>query len=68
MDSAKIGQELKNFFLHHGVQQVAMSEGNMGCPHEEGEDLPPGKDCPFWKGKLGREGECGNPLPALLLT
>ena len=32
------------------------SDGNMGCPHEEGEDFPAGGDCPFcpwWKGKRG---------------
>src|SRR5262249_32410096 len=50
----KVQQELKDFFLQHGVQQVAMSQGNLGCPHEEGEDFPVGEDCPFcpfWKGK-----------------
>ena len=52
----KVQQELKDFFLQHGVQQVAMSQGNLGCPHEEGEDFPVGEDCPFcpfWKGKQG---------------
>ena len=52
----KVQQELKDFFLQHGVKQVAMSQGNMGCPHEEGEDFPHGEDCPFcpfWKGKQG---------------
>ena len=52
----KVQQEMKDFFLQHGVQQVAMSQGNMGCPHEEGEDFPVGEDCPFcpfWKGKQG---------------
>ena len=52
----KVQQELKDFFLQHGVNSVAMSEGNMGCPHEEGEDFPHGQDCPFcpfWKGKQG---------------
>ena len=42
-----------------------MSEGNLAYPYEEGEDLPSGKVCPFWKGKQGREGECGNPLPRI---
>ena len=37
----------------HGVRSVAASSGNMGCPHEEGEDFPEGEDCPFWKGKQG---------------
>ena len=49
-------KELQAFFQQHGVQSVVMSEGNMGCPHEEGEDFPVGQDCPFcpfWKGKQG---------------
>jgi hypothetical protein len=52
----KIQQAMREFFLQHGVKSVAMSEGNMGCPHEEGEDFPDGEDCPFcpfWKGKQG---------------
>jgi hypothetical protein len=52
----KAQQELKAFFLQHGVKQVTMVKGNMGCPHEEGEDFPNGEDCPFcpfWKGKQG---------------
>ena len=54
--SPKVQQEMKDFFVQHGVKSVAMSEGNMGCPHEEGEDFPHGEDCPFcpfWKGKQG---------------
>ena len=54
--SPKVQQELQEFLQQHGVQSVAMSEGNMGCPHEEGEDFPVGEDCPFcpfWRGKQG---------------
>jgi hypothetical protein len=54
--NAKVQQELQEFFARHGVKQVAVSEGNMGCPHEEGLDFPHGEDCPFcpfWKGKRG---------------
>jgi hypothetical protein len=54
--SLKVQQEMKEFFRQHGVKQVATSQGNMGCPHEEGEDFPVGEDCPFcpyWKGKQG---------------
>jgi hypothetical protein len=56
MTNAKVQRELREFFQHHAVQSVGMSEGNMGCPHEEGEDFPMGEDClfcPFWKGKQG---------------
>lgn len=54
--SPKVQRELKEFFEKHGVKSVAMSDGNMGCPHEEGLDFPSGEDCPFcpfWKGKQG---------------
>jgi hypothetical protein len=34
--NSKVRQEMKDFFLEHGVNSVAVSEGNMGCPHEEG--------------------------------
>ena len=52
----KVQREMKDFFAGHGVRSVAVSEGNMGCPHEEGEDFPEGTDCPFcpfWEGKQG---------------
>lgn len=52
----KVQREIKAFFEQHGVQSVTMTEGNMGCPHEEGPDFPVGEDCPFcpfWKGKQG---------------
>ena len=52
----KVQKELREFFTEHGVKSVVASEGNMGCPHEEGEDFPHGEDCPFcpfWKGKQG---------------
>jgi hypothetical protein len=35
----KVQQEMKEFFLQHGVTSVVMSQGSMGCPHEEGEDF-----------------------------
>lgn len=52
----KVQNEVEAFFKKHGVKSVAMSNGNMGCPHEEGLDFPDGEDCPFctfWKGKQG---------------
>ena len=54
--SPKVKWEIQEFFNEHGVKSVAMSEGNMGRPHEEGEDFPDGEDCPFcpfWAGKQG---------------
>src|SRR3954470_15704078 len=44
--SPKVQREMKDFFTGHGVRSVAVGEGNMGCPHEEGEDFPEGTDCP----------------------
>ncbi len=55
-ENPKVQQEIKEFFARHGVKSVVVSDGNMGCPHEEGEDFPMGEDCPFcpyWKGKQG---------------
>ena len=56
MENAKIQQQVEEFFTRHGVKSVTAVEGNMGCPHEEGEDFPVGEDCPFcpfWRGKQG---------------
>lgn len=56
MTSPKVQHEIKEFFEGHGVKSIAMSKGNMGCPHEEGQDFPDGEDCPFcpfWAGKQG---------------
>jgi len=58
--SPKVRKEIDAFFAKHGVTRVVMSEGNMGCPHEEGKDFPVGGDCPFcpwWKGKQGSAAE-----------
>lgn len=54
--SPKVRREMEAFFKEHNVTRVGMSDGNMGCPHEEGIDFPVGGDCPFcpwWKGKQG---------------
>jgi hypothetical protein len=54
--SPKVQEEMREFFAEHGVKSVAVSGGNMGCPHEEGEDFLEGTDCPFcpfWAGKQG---------------
>ena len=56
MTNPKVQKEIEAFFREHGVTRVGVSDGNMGCPHEEGKDFPVGGDCPFcpwWKGKQG---------------
>ena len=57
-ENPKVQQKIKEFFARHGVKSVVVSDGNMDCPHEEGEDFPVGEDCPFcpyWKGQQGRD-------------
>jgi hypothetical protein len=52
----EVGAEIAGFIAAHGVQQVAMTDGVLGCPHEEGIDFPKGQECPycpFWRGKQG---------------
>ena len=52
----KVAEQIKAFFAKHMARNVVLSDGIMGCPHEEGEDFPDGSDCPFcpfWKGKQG---------------
>ncbi len=56
VNNVKVKKEIQQFFMNHGVESVVVSEGNMGCPHEEGPDFPHGEDCPFcpfWAGKQG---------------
>jgi len=45
--AAAIGE----FFRDQQVKNVIMTEGIIGCPHEEGIDYPVGEscpECPFW--------------------
>ena len=47
----KVAKEIGQFFLEHKVNEVVMTEGVVGCPHDEGVDYPPGQPCPhcpFW--------------------
>ena len=55
-DNPRFQREIQEFFQRHGVRSVVVTDSNIGCPHEEGEDFPHGEDCPFcpfWKGKQG---------------
>ena len=49
-----IGEEISEFLRSHGIRSVAMTDGIIGCPHEEQVDYPEGQECPycpFWKGR-----------------
>jgi len=55
----RVLRQIEAFFKEHKVKSAVMTDGNLGCPHEEGEDFPDGEDCPFcpfWKGKQGSAG------------
>ncbi len=46
-----IGREILEFIQRHRVKSVVMTDGIIGCPHEEGVDYPDGQACPrcpFW--------------------
>jgi hypothetical protein len=43
--------EVVEFLKEHKIRSVAMMDGIIGCPHEEGIDYPEGEvcpECPFW--------------------
>jgi hypothetical protein len=47
LDDEKVAAKIKEFFVRYKVVQVIATDGNIGCPHEEGEDYPVGGHCPF---------------------
>jgi len=54
VNDPKVHKEILSFIQQHGAKSVVITEGVIGCPHEEGIDYPVGQDCPFcpfWKGK-----------------
>jgi hypothetical protein len=56
LEKPKPIRELRKILRENRVKEVIPAPHVMGCPHEEGEDFPRGKDCPFcpfWKGKQG---------------
>jgi len=55
-NDTKVAKKMYAFMRSHGVKTVMTPAVMMGCPHEEGEDFPEGRDCPFcpfWKGVQG---------------
>ncbi len=52
--------EIAAYLKQHSVHSVAMTDGIIGCPHEEGIDYPMGEacpHCPYWKGRDRWTGE-----------
>jgi len=47
----QVAAEIGEFFKLHGVSDVVMTEGVIGCQHDEGIDFPENDTCPrcpFW--------------------
>jgi hypothetical protein len=56
---AGVAAEVLDFIAEHGVLSVVMSDGIIGCPHQEGIDYD-GEWCPvceFWHGRDRFTGE-----------
>ena len=48
---AEVAAHIGHFFKRHQVKEVVMTDGIIGCPHEEGVDYPVGESCPhcpYW--------------------
>jgi len=48
-----IQRQVADFIVIHRAKSVVVTEGIIGCPHEEGIDFPSGQECPycpFWRG------------------
>lgn len=55
-----VAREVSEFFASEGVKTVILSDGIMGCPHEEGVDYPIATSCPycpFWSSREPGTGE-----------
>lgn len=49
-----VGEEIVTFIKAQKVRSVVVTDGIIGCPHEEGIDYPEGKSCPkcpYWAGR-----------------
>lgn len=59
----RINNEILHFIRSHEVRSVVMTDGIIGCPHEEGIDYPDGghcPQCPFWRDRDRWAGEEGS--------
>jgi len=49
-----VGAKVLAFLKEHAAKSVIVTDGLIGCPHEEGIDYPEGKSCsqcPYWAGR-----------------
>ena len=49
-----IGKQVHRFFVENPVRSYVVTDGIIGCPHEEGVDYLEGTscpECPFWEGR-----------------
>jgi len=49
-----IGGQILAFLKPHAPRSTVMTDGIIGCPHEEGVDYPEGRSCqqcPYWAGR-----------------
>ena len=46
-EDTQTAAEIGKFFQEHKVSEVTMTEGIVGCPHDEGVDFPIGESCPY---------------------
>jgi hypothetical protein len=49
-----VGEKILAFLKEHAAKSVIVTDGLLGCPHEEGIDYPEGKSCPqcpYWAGR-----------------
>jgi hypothetical protein len=58
--NGEIGEEITDFIQSQDVKSVVMTDGLMGCPHEEVVDYPEGESCPmcpYWQNRDRFTGE-----------
>jgi len=51
---AEVQEQILKSIQNHGAKSVVLTDGIIGCPHEEGIDYPEGQSCPtcpFWAGR-----------------
>jgi hypothetical protein len=49
-----VGEKVLALIKEHAAKSVVVTDGIIGCPHEEGIDYPDGKSCPqcaYWAGR-----------------